>query len=82
MGIANYNKTIFSMGSFLYWTPVESILANSEDLDPLFGVLPIGCGVLCLPLFCCTLLCFLSSFVIIRELAVYRVTHQILGFLF
>ena len=44
MGIVNYNKTIFSMGSFLYWTPVKSTLANSEDLDPLFGVLPIGCG--------------------------------------
>ena len=44
MGIANYNKTIFSMGSFLNWTPVKRILANSEYLDPLFDVLLIGCG--------------------------------------
>ena len=30
-----------------------------------FGVcLPLGVGVLCLPLFCCTLLCVLSSFAI------------------
>ena len=29
------------------------------------GVLPIGCGFLCLSLFCCALLCVLSSFAII-----------------
>ena len=33
----------------------------------LFGVLPIGCGALCLSLFCCALLCVLSSFAIILE---------------
>ena len=30
-------------------------------------MLPIGCGVLCLSLFCCTLLCVFSSFAIILK---------------
>ena len=33
----------------------------------LFDVLPIGCGVLCLSLFCCALHCGLSNFAIILK---------------
>ena len=33
----------------------------------LFVVLSFGCGVLCLSLFCCALLCVLSTFAIILK---------------
>ena len=38
------------------------VITRLRSVDLLFGVLHIGCGVLCLSIFCCALLCVLSSF--------------------
>ena len=46
----------------------------------MFGVLPIGCGVLCLPLFCSALLCVLSRFTIVLKRKRYLVALLLLSY--
>ena len=46
---------------------VAKAAVHSKVVVLLFGVLPICCGALCLPLLYCALICVLSSFAIILK---------------
>ena len=64
-----YSMDIYTMGRWgRFYNLMGSCITYKYDIvDPLFGVHPIGCRVLCLSLFFCALLCVRSCFAIILK---------------